>query len=637
MRNLSTCCCILLASIGVAAQPAMALEYSQSPTLDDEVAAGLLPPVEERLPKDPEVIVPYESIGTYGGMFRFGISGSSDPFSITYWTGDQGLVRYDASTDFATILPNVAASYEIDAEGKVFTFRLRDGVKWSDGTPLTADDVAFNMEDFVLNPEWAPTPAFYVAGGEPVKFSKLDDLTVTFTFNSPYGSFLHELAHPRSLTHLFYQKAYCSQFHPRYNTTDLGAKLQAAGTTDWRVLMVQKCGEPRGSTRFANPERPTLEAFVVKEGYTAGATQVVMERNPYFWAVDSEGNQLPYVDTVVGTIYSDPQALLLGAIGGNIDFQFRHLASSGNRPVLAANAEKGGYELFEVNPIGGTQGVIYLNLTHKDPEYRAIFGNKDFRIAMSIGTDRQEIIDTALLGEGEPWHRAPHRDSPMFHERYATQYLEYDPEEANRLLDSIGLDKRGADGFRLLPSGRPFVITNEAPAAPPELSDILEILSLQWARLGINLNVQVVERSLMFANVANNDHDMAIWEGVTSWLPGRNSSELAPLDVDARWGIAWVDWYTSGGTKGEEPPASVRKRLELFETAKAAVSFDERKAIVHEIADIAADEFEVIGVASAAPKYGIKKTKLVNVRPRHPDTSQYPPSLMLPWSWYWAE
>src|SRR5215217_2601276 len=476
----------------------LALDYKEAPMLAEQVAAGTLPPVAERLPKDPEVITPFESVGHYGDQIRFGISGTADQDSLTYWSGDQGLVRYDPATNYSSVLPNLASSWDMSEDGKVFTFHLRDGVKWSDGTPLTADDIVFNMEDFVLNAEWAPVPAIYMAGGEPVKVRKIDDLTIEFAFSAPYGLFLLELANPRALDHLFYQKAYCSQYHPKY-ATDLDAKLAAEGTSDWRILMVKQCGDTdKTPARFANPDRPSLEAWIVTDqAYVAGATQVVIERNPYFWAVDSEGQQLPYLDYAVGTIYADPEALLLGAVGGNIDFGFRDLDSPGNRPVLAQNREAGDFELFEVTSIGGTPVAVYLNLTHKDPVYNKVFNTKDFRVAMSLGLNRQEIIDTALLGVGVPWNAAPFEDSPMYHEAYATQNLEFNLEEANRLLDSIGLDQRNGDGIRLLEDGRPLIIRVEMSPNEPQIRDVLEIMSLQWRNIGIDLQVSIVDRTLL--------------------------------------------------------------------------------------------------------------------------------------------
>ncbi len=617
---------------------AWAMEYKEAPTLAEKVAAGELPPVEERLPEDPEVIIPYESLGTYGGEINFGVSGYSDQDSLTYWAGDMGLVRFDPESGYSTVLPNLARSWDINEDATTFTFHLRRGVKWSDGTPLTADDVLFNMEDFVLNDEWGAVPDAYTAGGEPVKVTKIDDHTVEFAFAEPYGTFLLELANPRRLDHLFYQKAFCSQNHPRY-AEDLDARLAEAGLSDWRLLMVQECGDTdQTPARFANPERPSLEAWIVtEEAYLPGASQVVMERNPYFWAVDTEGNQLPYVDRVIGRIYADSEALLLGAISGSLDFGFRDLDSPGNRPVLAANREAGGYELFEVTATGGTHLMVYPNLTHQDPELRELMNQRDFRVALSLGLDRQELIDTVMLGLGKPWHAGPVADSPMYHERYSTQYLEHDPDQANALLDGLGLTERDGEGIRLLQSGAPLSLTVEISANRPEIVDLLEVMTAQWREVGIDLNVLVIDRTLLVEHHLNNIHDIAVWNSDSTWLPGDPAFALLPLDYDSRWAIAWVDWLQSGGARGEEPPEHILKRMQLFEASRRAATFEEYRDTFHQIVDIAADQFETFGTVSVEPNYGVVKPGLVNVRESNPGTSLYPPSLMLPWTWYWAE
>jgi peptide/nickel transport system substrate-binding protein len=631
----------VLTAAGVAAllcsTAVYALEYTEAPMLAAKVAAGELPPVEQRLPEDPEVITPLESVGTYGDVINFAISGNSDQDSLTYWAGDMGLVRYDPATNYSTVLPNLASSWDISDDAKTFTFHLRRGVKWSDGTPLTADDVLFNMQDFVLNEEWAPVPEAYLTGGEPVKVSKIDDYTIGFAFAEPYGTFLLELANPRRLDHLFYQKAFCSQFHPSY-ANDLQAKLDAARLTDWRLLMVQECGDTdKTPARFANPERPSLEAWIVTDqAYVAGATQVVMERNPYFWAVDSNGQQLPYMDRVVGTIYSDTEALLLGAIGGKIDFGFRDLDSPANRPVLAENREKGGYELFEVTPTGGTHLMVYPNLTHQDPEKRALLNEKDFRVALSIGLDRQELIDTVMLGLGKPWHAGPIAESPMYHERYSTQYLEHDLDEANRLLDGLGLDKRNQEGIRLMASGRPLVLNVEISPNKPEIIDLLEIMAAQWREIGVDMKFQVVDRTLLVEHHRNNVHDLAVWNSDSTWLPADPAYALIPLDYDSRWAIKWVEWFASGGDQGEQPPDHILKRVELYNQTRGAAKFEEYRDLFHQIVDIAADQFETFGTVSVESNYGVVKPNLVNVGPSTPGTGLYPPSLMLPWTWYWA-
>jgi peptide/nickel transport system substrate-binding protein len=380
-----------------------------------------------------------------------------------------------------------------------------------------------------------------------------------------------------------------------------------------------------------------LEAWVIVEPYSGGKTQVVLERNPYFWQVDPDGNQYPYIDRLVGTIYGDPEGLLFGALGGNVDFGFRKFDAPANRPVLAEAADRIGAELYEVTPIGGTSLWFQLNLTHKDPELSSLFNEKDFRVALSTGFDRQEVIDTVLLGDGEPWHAAPFEDSPMYHEGFAKQYLEFDPEGANSLLDGLGLTARDGNDIRTTESGKPVRFATQAATAPAELRDQLEVMAQQWANnIGVRMDINVSERSVQYAMINANDHDAAAWDENSSWLTGRPPVSLIPLTSDARYGIPWAEWYTSGGERGQEPPTHVQERFELYERTRVAANFEEYRELFHQMADIAAEQFETFGVSKFMPTYGLKKTAMRNVWPSNPGTSQYPPALQHPWSFYWA-
>ncbi len=616
---------------------ALAAEYNEAPALAEQVAAGTLPPVEERLPANPEVVTPIESIGTYGGQLRYGLRGSSDHNNILRMVGPQGLVRW--SPDYIDLIPNVAESYEVNEDATVFTFHLRDGMKWSDGEPFTADDILFNMQDLVFNSDFAPTPPRYMANGEPAKVEKVDDTTVTFTFAAPYGDFLAELASPLGQHPVLYAKHYCSQFLPQYNE-QLDELVAANNASDWQNLYLAKCGDIEIPARWGNPERPTLDPWVAAEPYTGGAVRVVMARNPYFWQVDPEGNQLPYIDELVSPIAQDVESLILDAIGGRIDFQVRHLDAAANRPVLAENREAGGYEFVEASPTGGVNMIINLNLTHKDPELRELFNKKDFRVALSLGMDRQAIIDTALLGDGQPWQQGPFEDHPNFHEKISTQYLEFDQAEANRLLDGIGLDQRGTDGVRLLPSGKPLKFQVDViPTLQPEQVDMLELISQYWAEIGVDMDVNALERTFFYERTSNsNDHDAAVWGGQASWVPGEIPQQLVPVHHDSRWGIPWSQWYNTGGAEGEEPPASVKQRMELYDQARATADQEKRRALIHQIADIAAEEFEVMGVSKAVPTYGITKANLMNVPEAMPSSWYYPtPAPTMLTTWYWAD
>jgi peptide/nickel transport system substrate-binding protein len=610
-------------------------QYSEAPELSAKVAAGELPPVSERLPDSPQVLIPFDTIGKYGDELRFGISGQSNQDPIRAW-GNMGLVQHDYNTNFTTIIPHVAESFEVNENNTVFTFHLRKGMKWSDGTPFTADDIEFAMNDIVLHEEWQPLAQVWSAGGEDVKFRKIDKYTVEFSFAVPYSEFLYVLADRRYIHPTLYQKAYCSRAHPNYNS-NLEAELKANNLSDWRDYLCKISGDPRAvGTRWENPDRPTLEAWKIVEPYAGGSTMIVLERNPYFWQVDTEGNQLPYINKLVGIIYGDPEGMLLGAIGGNNDFGFSNFATPVNRPLLAKTAKLKGSELYPATSIGGTSLLFQLNLTHKDPELRALFNEKDFRVALSIGLDRQKIIDIAMFGDGVPWNNAPFEDSPMYHERYATQYLEFNPDKANALLDGLGLNKRNSDGIRLLPSGRPVHFIVESTNRPPERIDQLEIMIHQWQKyLGIDVRANVAESTLMLSRTNNNDHDAAIWMDFASWLPGRMPTSMVPLEFDSRWGIGWVTWYKSGGKRGEEPPEHIKERIRLYEKSRGAPTPEARRDYYHQIAEIAANEFENFGISKNMTNYGLKKKALKNVRPSNPSTNQYPISLQGPWSFYW--
>ena len=262
---------------------------------------------------------------------------------------------------------------------------------------------------------------------------------------------------------------------------------------------------------------------------------------------------------------------------------------------------------------------------------------RDFRVALSLGLDRQELIDTVMLGVGKPWHAGPVADSPMYHERYSTQYLEHDPEEANALLDGLGLTERDGEGIRLLPSGAPLSLTVEISANRPEIVDLLEIMTAQWREIGIDLNVLVIDRTLLVEHHLNNIHDIAVWNSDSTWLPGDPAFALLPLDYDSRWAIAWVDWlqvrrraWRGAARAHPEAHAAVRSLAQGRHLRGYRDTF-------HQIVDIAADQFETFGTVSVEPNYGVVKPGLVNVRESNPGTSLYPPSLMLPWTWYWAE
>lgn len=632
MNKLALLTAVLLSTI----PNSFAQEYSQAPGLDASVADGTLPSVEDRLPAAPDVLDVLEGVGTYGGALRFGLVGASDHPGLTRFTGAQNLVRW--APDRQTIVPNLAESWEVDAEGKVFTFKLREGLKWSDGTLFTADDISFNIEDLILNSDFGSVPSRFTAGGEPIAFEKIDDLTFTLSFAAPYGSFPAVLARPESQAITYYSKNYCSQFHPDYNENIVDL-VSSSGASDWQNLLLQKCGEPQQVARWGNPERPTMDPWIIEEPYTGGATLVTLERNPYFWQVDAEGNQLPYIDRLEARVFQESQALVLAAIGGQIDWQLRQLEEAANRPVLAQNREAGDYQLQEAVPAGGLNMTIMLNLTHQDEVLRDLFNEKDFRVALSHGIDRQAIIDTAMLGVGQPWQGGSFEDDPAYDERLSTEHLAYDVDQANALLDGLGLTERNGEGIRLMSDGRPVKFQIDVvPSNQPEWVDMLQLMERGWTEIGVDMDLNVVERSFFVERTDANAHDAAVWGGGSlSFIPGQVPWGYVPIEKDAYYGKPWVEWFLSEGEEGIEPPQSVKDRVALWAEAAGTPDRDKQYDLFRQIAESAADDFFVMGVSKSTSTYGIVKNGLANVPAQVSRTTTFPdPSTSQVQTWFWS-
>ena len=223
---------------------------------------------------------------------------------------------------------------------------LREGMKWSDGEPFGADDIMFWYEHIALNKDLSPTVPVWMqnADGSAATVEKLDDTTVQWTFAEPNTIFLLNLANmdgaDRSITNLSFVPAhYLEQFHPDFvDEAELQAKVAERGFQTWAELFAVE------ALPHTSGKRPSTAAWV-PDGTTIADEVFVIKRNPYYFAVDAEGNQLPYIDEVRFSFFADPQSLNLAAIGGEIDMQGRHIIMT-NYPVLVENAEKSGYRVL---------------------------------------------------------------------------------------------------------------------------------------------------------------------------------------------------------------------------------------------------------------------------------------------------
>jgi peptide/nickel transport system substrate-binding protein len=615
-----------------AGEAAEATVSREAPSLAARVASGDLPPLEERLPAEPMVVTPVESIGQYGGTWRSALMGGADNAWLVRTLSYEHLVRW--TPDWTGVIPNIAESFEVNDDASEYTFYLREGMRWSDGAPFSADDILFWYEDVAMNEEYRaanPLGSWLRAGNEPVVVEKVDDYTVIFRFSEPSGLFLQFLAAPGGEAPSRWPKHYCSQFHPDY-AEDLDELIRQNDATDWVNLMGLKCGGVPGTpydARYFNGDLPVLWAWEITIPYGGDTTRVVAERNPYYWKVDTEGNQLPYIDRLVYDLVSDPEVLLLKVLNGEIDMSARHFNTNENKAVIVDNMEQGNYHLFDTTGSADTRTGLMFNLTHKDPRLREIFQDKNFRIGLSHAINRGEIIDLIFVGQAEPMGNAICKEMPdLYNEEMYTLYTEYDPELAQEYLAQAGITEKGSDGYYLGPDGRPLSFVVQTTDAFG-FADRTELVIQQWQQFGINAQLQVIDRSLLYTRKDGNEHDVHVWSSGGCSEVFVDPRHFVPVTGESAYAMAWYNWYTNPTgtgalTQPEEPPAEVKRQMEIYNQIKATGDPETQNALMRELLEIAADQFYVIGLTSAPPGYGIVKNNFHNVPALMPGAWQYP-------------
>jgi peptide/nickel transport system substrate-binding protein len=589
----------------------------EAPALAAQVKKGALPPVAERLPDEPLVLEPVDGIGQYGGTWHTALLGPEDEaWLLRTLLAQDRLVGWDL--DWEKIVPSVARDYQTNDDGTEYTITLRRGMKWSDGKPFTADDIMFWYEDVFANRDLTPVPAEYLtARGEPVVVKKVDDQTVTFTFAAPSGLFLQWLATYDTAFELL-PRHYLEQFHPKYNP-DIDSVVSSEGAEDWVDLFATK------ANLWANPELPRVHAWVPLNALGEG-NRIVCERNPYYFKVDPDQSQLPYLDRVVFEVVTDEETLVLKASNGDFDMHARHVNTPKNKPVLARGREKGDYSFIELKNSYLNTITIHLNLTHKDPVKRQIFQNKNFRIGLSHAINRQEVIDIVYQRQGEPWQVAPRPEAPFADQEMGTQYTEYDPKLANEFLDRAGFSQRGPDGIRLGPDGKPISFAILAQTRYFEMFDALELMRKYWLDVGIDMQPQNVDGTLWNERVDANEHDGALDDG----SPGYKDAILDPRwffcgsTGGARYAPLWNNWYIGAGER-EEPPEPMKRQMDIYRNELlTAVSTEAQIDAMRRIVQIAKEEFWIMGMSLPPNGYAIVKNTMHNVPKVMWEAARYP-------------
>lgn len=601
--------------------------FSEAPMLAERVAAGELPSVDERLPADPVVVVPLESVGVYGGE----LVGPSTAATCCGWDTIEMRIQklFTFDTDLSTIIPNVAKGYEVNEDSTVFTIYLREGHRWSDGEPFTAEDFRFFFEDVISNPELTPSPGGpWAVDGELGEFEIINDTTVQYTFPAPNPGFILGMA--IEVNNRGYRPAhYFQQFHADYNDAvdDLASEL---GFDDW-IQMWQSKDQPYSWTwnlgSESDPFAPTLNTYVfVSEDSFGNKTY---ERNPYFFKVDTEGNQLPYIDTLRRVLVEDLEVQDLRAIAG--EYTHHGWGRLSSVPTYRENEAAGDYRTALISYERGNEYALAFNYTVDDPVKREIFWDVRFRQAMSVAINRQEINDLVYFGLATPSQAVPTPNSLFYEDWMIDYFAQYDPELANQLLDEMGLDQRDADGFRLRPDGETLFINLQVSVPEDAWASIVELVASYWNDVGVQTNLRFIDNGLYQELRDGNQVDVGAWAmdtvDVTDYSEsyGRWVADWGPLSA----GVPWNQWLANDGEEGEEPPQEIIDLWEMSqELGDTPFGSDEFLTLGAEFHTMAIEPLYMIGTIQRPPQPLLFRTSLRNAPPN--DTTGA-------WSWSYRQ
>ena len=555
--------------------------FSQSPYLNGRD----LPPVAARLPDDPPVVQPLADIGTYGGTARI----TTNEW-LTFPNVESPLT---ISADMRTILPNLAEAWTVSADGKVLTLRLRAGIKWSDGMPLTSDDFVFNFNDFWLNKEYAPVTDPAYEGAVAVRE---DDLTFSYVFAEPNPRFVYRLAQYGNF--MVFPKHYYRQFHPTYtNREEVERRIDDMGFISWMAFF----DASRRGRIEESANAPTLDAHRMVQ---RDLTRILYERNPYYFKVDPAGQQLPYIDRVDSEVVDNKEVITTMASTGQLDFSAYELRTQ-DIPLLKLGEQGSGIRVHVWRRLHSSDIVIQMNFNAKDARLAEVFWDARFRKALSIAINREEMNQLIYFGRGTPRQVTAHPTSRFYEPWFATAHTEYAPDRARALLDEMGLLDVNGDGLREHADGSPLTITIEYMDWETPKAINMELVESYWRDVGIDLRQKLVDSSLQFARSMAGEMQMTLWHAdrVTDilfpqspdfWVPRRAGSDISSWPD-------WSRWYQTKGRLGTRPPPAMHQLQLWADELRMTMDEDRRTEAGKNILRSNAENIWVIGTVGLAP------------------------------------
>jgi len=609
MRRLAPLLAALAIGLGA---PARAGEITpplqETPFFAESLDRGDLPPTADRIPDAPQ-LVDFEArgqqVGRHGGDIRMLMKRAKDSRQLTVY-GYARLVKYDRDLE---LVPDLLARVENEGD-RVFTLHLREGHRWSDGAPFTAEDFRYFWEDMANNEALYPVgpPAFLKVRDEYPTVTILGETAVRYAWRYPNPDFLPGLA-AATPQYIYAPAHYLKRFHADYADPEALAELvEESGQRNWAALHT-KNGR---LYRMDNPELPLLQPWFPVTEQTA--KRLIFERNPFYHKIDRNGRQLPYADRVIFDITESK--LIPGKVAtGDVDLQGRYLTFD-DYTLLKRNADEVGYDVHLWRIAKGAHLALFPNLTHADARYRELARDRRFRRALSLATNRYEINRVVYYGLALEGQNTLLPGSPLYTPEYRERWTDFDLARANALLDEMGLERRLIDGLRTYPNGDPIEIVVESAGTSTEETDVLQLIKDSWYEIGIRIFIKPINLDTMRRRIYAGETQMAISSGLENGLATAEMTpdELAPVhQIQYQWSD-WGQYFETNGQAGAPPDMAVGKRLvDLLRRWYGADGKDARTRIWREMLEIHSDNVFTIGLIAGVKQPIAVRRGLMNV------------------------
>ncbi|GAB2552965.1 ABC transporter substrate-binding protein [Gracilibacillus alcaliphilus] len=579
--------------------------FSEAPELIELVESGEIPSVEERLPVPEDIMVEQieNSIGQYGGNLVTPWEGADSKWLIGKPT-EEALFRFNEAGD--DIEPNVAKGYEVNEDATEYIIYLREGMKWSDGEPFTTDDVLFYWEHMLQKETFGKSvyDAYYTIDPETnerhlAEITKIDDYTFRVVHAFPSPNFLKRVAIDNKW--FFAPEHFHKTILPEFVGEDKALEI----AQEWGFSDVNSFLQETGYYYWVYEEIPTLRAWVASND--PHSEEFVMKRNPYYWKVDPEGQQLPYTDNFIASKIQDPSQGVLGVLSG--EFTIGHFSMT-DFPVLKENEEKGGYQVFTWPTAQMASTTIQLNQTTQNDNLRELVQDIRFREALSIAVDRQQISEIVTNGIAEPGQAAVPEGLVGYQEGWAEKWTDYDPDQAEQLLDELGISEKNAEGFRLYEDDSVVTLTIMEPNQ--DNSEFLELIKDAYENVGVKVNLNYVD-SGTFQDRKYSNQVEATTENPMITNVALRPEVLVPLRVLTPWQGNYGLHRETGGENGTEPQDDVAMLVENWDRLISSPNEEEASEWADKIYQLHMENQWILGYTGPMPQIVVAANHLHNV------------------------